>query len=355
MKMWMIVLLSFIGLIVLLIAGFLFWISSNSYKPPKKEILKLTHQQLPGFLLSNRLHLASWNIGYAGLGKEMDFFYDGGKETIATATQSDNYLKGILNILKKNESIDIWLLQEVDKKAKRSYYKNEIEMIGKNLPAFNTVFATNYKVPFIPFPVLQPMGEVESGLMTMSVYSPKLNNRHAFPLIAVWPDSLFLPDRCFIETRIATRNGKELIVINTHNSAFITDKKLMDKELALIRNLMMTEFLAGNYVVAGGDWNMNPYNFIPAGEFNGHRYVPSSLIMNKSFMPSNWQVVSDNKVPSNRFMDMPYEKGKTGTTTIDFFVLSPNIKLNKMITVDLGFEFSDHNPVFIDIELTGVY
>lgn len=351
----MIVLLSVIGLIVLLISGFLFWISSNSYKPSKKEILKLTQQQLPNFLLSNRLHLGSWNIGYAGLGKEMDFFYDGGKQTKATVTQSDDNLKGILNILRKNESIDIWLLQEVDKKAKRSDYKNEVETIGKNLLAFNTVFATNYKVPYVPFPILQPMGEVESGLMTLSVYSPKSNNRHAFPMIAAWPDSLFLPDRCFIETRIATRNGKELIVINTHNSAYIKDQKLMEKELALIRNLMMTEFLAGNFVIAGGDWNMNPNNFMPAGDFNGHRFVSSEVKMEKSFMPPNWQVVSDNKVPSNRFMDIPYEKGKTGTTTIDFFVLSPNIKLNKIITIDLGFEFSDHNPVFIDIELTGLY
>jgi endonuclease/exonuclease/phosphatase family metal-dependent hydrolase len=354
MKMWIVVLLSVVGFLALLIAGFLVWLSINSYKPQKKEILKLSQQQLPNFLKLNRLHIATWNIGYAGLGKEMDFFYEGGKNTRATEKQTDDYLEGILNILRKNESIDIWLLQEVDLKAKRSYFINEVEIINKNLPIFNTVFATNYKVPFVPFPILQPMGEVESGLMSMGVYSTKLNRRHAFPMIAAWPDSLFLPDRCFIETRIATINGKELIVINTHNSAYIKDKTLMMKELALLRNLMMTEFLAGNYVVAGGDWNMNPDNYLPKDDFNGHRFITSEIKLEKSFMPPNWQVVSDNEAPTNRLMDMPYEKGKTGTTTIDFFVLSPNIKLNKIITGDLGFGFSDHNPVFIDIELIGI-
>ena len=151
--------------------------------------------------------------------------------------------------------------------------------------------------------------------------------------------------------RIPVRNGKELIIINTHNSAFVSDQKLMEKELSVIRNKMMSEYLAGNYVVAAGDWNMNPPHFAPSADYGGHHFVPLDVKFNQSFLPPVWQIVSDNAVPSNRNLDQAYVKGKTGTTTIDYFVLSPNIQLNKVITSDLEFEFSDHNPVYIDIEL----
>ncbi len=341
--------------VILAVAGFVIWISRSDYEPPKKELLKLSQRQIPNPIHGARLHLATWNIGYAGLGKEMDFFYDGGNKTRTSEQQTDQNLAGILNIIKKNETIDIWLLQEVDKKAKRSYYKDEEALIDGVLPNFNAVFATNYKVPFVPVPVTNPMGEVEAGVMTLSVFTPTLCRRHAYPQIASWPESLFLLDRCLIETRIPIVNGKELVVINTHNSAFVTDQKLMEKELTVIRNIMMTEFLSGNYVIAGGDFNMNPAGFEPSADYGGHKFIPSPVKIQKGFMPPDWQIVSDSKVPTNRDLDQAYEKGKTGSTTIDFFVLSPNIKLNQVLAVDLGFEFSDHNPVFLDIELKNMF
>lgn len=340
--------------VLLFIAGFVIWISISDYIPPKVELIQVNQLQPQRRIQGSRMHLATWNIGYAGLGKEMDFFYDGGKKTRDTEKQTSANLAGILNILKKNESIDIWLLQEVDKNAKRSYWKNEPEIFQTEMPRHCKMFATNYKVPFVPVPITSPMGAVEGGLLSLSVYTPTLCSRHAYPAIEKWPQSLFLLDRCFIEMRLPTVNGKELIVINTHNSAFVKDQALMEKELAVIRNLMMTEYLAGNYVIAGGDWNMNPSDFQPSEEYNGHKYVAAEVKIGKSFMPQDWQIVSDDKAPSNRHLDVAYVIGKTGATTIDFFVLSPNIKLNKVIAVDLGFEFSDHNPVFIDIELSGM-
>jgi len=42
-------------------------------------------------------------------------------------------------------------------------------------------------------------------------------------------------------------------------------------------------------------------------------------------------------------------KGVNGTTTIDYFIVSPNIKVLQTKTIDLNFENSDHNPVFIKL------
>ena len=354
MKKWLIILLLLIGIFVLLVLGFFIWINANNYKPAQKELLPISQKQFSGKIKSPRMHLATWNIGYGGLGKEMDFFYDGGRQTRASLDKTNEYFSGILNILAKNLSIDIWMLQEVDRKAKRTYFIDEPARIEEVLSRHNACFATNYKVPFVAVPLTNPMGEVESGFMSLSVFTPTRCQRHAYPESVKWPNSLYLPDRCFIEMRIPIKNGKELVVINTHNTAYVSDQVLTDKERAVVRNLMITEYLAGNYVIAGGDWNVNPYNFQPDGDFNGHRFVEETVKFGKSFMPQDWQLAFDNKAPSNRHLDHPYTKGKTGTTTLDFFVLSPNIKLNQVITVDLGFEFSDHNPVFIDIELKGM-
>lgn len=351
MKKVIYAILLFLSVLLLAVGGFLTWITMKDYKPAKTEVLKVDQKQMGKIIIQPRIHIGSWNIGYGGLGKDMDFFYDGGKQTRASLDKTNEYFSGILNILAKNISIDIWLLQEVDRKAKRTYFIDEPARIQDVLSRHNACFAVNYKVPFVPVPVTNPMGEVEAGLLTMSVYSPNSCSRFAYPEIASWPENLFLLDRCFSEMRIPVRNGKELIVINTHNSAFVSDQKLMEKELSVIRNKMMSEYMAGNYVVAAGDWNMNPPHFAPSADYGGHHFAPVDVKFNQSFLPPVWQIVSDNAVPSNRNLDQAYEKGKTGTTTIDYFVLSPNIQLNKVITSDLGFEYSDHNPVYIDIEL----
>ena len=67
----------------------------------------------------------SWNIGYAGLGKEMDFFYDGGGKVRPSKEQFENYLSGIKKTLKENNKVDFIFLQEVDISSKRSYYVDE--------------------------------------------------------------------------------------------------------------------------------------------------------------------------------------------------------------------------------------
>ncbi len=341
--------------LILTAGGFMSWITLNDYKPAAIETLDFSKTKLPKTLQQPRIHMASWNIGYGGLGKDMDFFYDGGVKSRATLDQTNEYFSGVLNIISFNPTIDIWMLQEVDKKAKRTYFIDEPQRISEVLSNYVPVFATNYKVPFVPVPLTHPMGEVEAGLMTLSNYTPSSSRRVAYPEIASWPENLFLLDRCFLEVRIPVRNHRELVMINTHNSAFVNDQELMNKELAVIRNTMMKEFYAGNYVVAGGDWNMNPFGYTIEGDFNLQRFVPTETNLGKSFMPADWQVVFDPKAPTNRHLDVPFTKGQTGTTTIDYFVVSPNIKVNKVITTDMDFAYSDHNPVFIDFELKDFY
>ncbi|MBS4057112.1 MAG: hypothetical protein KGZ82_07340 [Bacteroidales bacterium] len=328
---------------------FLVYVSITDFTPDDMEQLRIKRRDNPTTIAKTDFTIMTWNIGYAGLGHEMDFFYDGGKKVRATKEQSAAYLGSVKAFLADEHATNFILLQEVDIKAKRSYRVNQRQILTDVLYHDDVVSAVNYQIPFVPVPLFRPMGQVKAGMMTFARFEPTVAIRHAYPSIAGWPERLFLLDRCFIETRFAMQNGKELVLINTHNSAFVDDQSLMQQELDVIAGMMTAEYEKGNYVVAGGDWNMNPPDFEPLNDYRGNRYVPAEVSIPASMLAPDWQYAFDASVPSNRHLDEPYTKGETGTTTLDFFILSPNIELISVEARDLGFEFSDHNPVIMRI------
>jgi endonuclease/exonuclease/phosphatase family metal-dependent hydrolase len=349
MKMIFSILGGIILAVILLLGLFLFYINFTDYLPEPIEEIPVVHRN-PQHLESKNITLISWNIGYAGLGQEMDFFYDGGKMVRGSKELTDRYMQQVLGFLKEQD-VDFWLFQEVDFKAKRSYNQNQESIIASALSAYNYVKAVNYDVPFVPVPINEPMGKVLSGIMTFSKATPRLSRRYSFPMIAGWPDRMFLLDRCLIEARYKVGEGQELVVINTHNSAFVSDQLLMDKELEVIKSKMLREYELGNYVVVGGDWNLNPPDFKPENNYNGHIYDEPKVSIPNDFLPVGWKYAFDKNAPTNRNLDIAFQKGVTGSKTIDYFIVSPNISIESIKVEDLNFVFSDHNPVRLEIVL----
>ena len=338
-------------IIVIMFGGFLAFITATDYRPAPAISLIVGSTIEPDTITKDTLTIMTWNIGYAGLGKEMDFFYDGGEKVRPSKEMARKYLDGIKSFVRGQDTVDFILLQEIDLKARRSYKMNEVKEIAESAGNRSLFFAINYSVPFVPVPITQPMGYVEGGMATFSDYYPSEATRYAYPLIAPWPDRLFLLDRCFILTRFPLKNGKDMIVINTHNSAFISDSLLMAEELEILKTKMMEEYTAGNYVIAGGDWNANPPDFEPKGNYNGNKYAVCDIRMNVKTMPADWIWAVDASAPTNRYNDKAFVKGENRTTTLDYFLASPNLGIVYTKTKDLGFEDSDHNPVFIKIFL----
>jgi len=349
MKLIFKIILWVVIVVVVLFGCFLLYITITDFKPDIKE--SLINETKVNPIVKDTLSLISWNIGYAGLGAEMDFFYDGGKKVRPSKEMSRKYLDGIKKFVETNDSIDFWLFQEVDIKARRSHYKNEVEELENTKPSFIPVFAMNYNVPFVPVPLYEPMGFVKGGMLSLSEMSPEIAVRYAYPLIASWPDKLFLLDRCFILEKYPLKNGKYLFILNTHNSAYVYDSVLRLKELRIIKEKMLAEYDKGNYVIAGGDWNANPPGFHPFTNYNGHKFVASKVKMNPETFPPEWSWAFDSLAPTNRQNYQAFKKGQNGTTTIDYFIVSPNIDVIKTSTIDLNFENSDHNPVFLKVGL----
>ena len=337
--------------IILLFVGFIGYIILTDYQPDTIEIIVEKGTNNVEDIQDSTFSLINWNIGYAGLGKEMDFFYDGGKGVRPSKDLSEKYLSNIIDFIKTNDTVDFWLLQEVDVNAKRSYNINQVEEVIAAVGGSYGVFAKNYMCQYVPIPINDPMGFVEAGLMTFSAFPPMESVRHSYPLIASWPDKLFLLDRCFLLNRYPLENGKDLIIINTHNSAYVYDSVLRIEELQIIKKVMLAEYDSGNYVIAGGDWNQNPPKYMPSGDYNGHKFKPSIVKMNSDFMPEGWLWVYDDRAPTNRSNDKPFIVGDNETTCLDYYLLSPNIQKLDVEVIDLKFENSDHNPIYLKAQL----
>jgi endonuclease/exonuclease/phosphatase family metal-dependent hydrolase len=336
-------------LLAVLIFGFLIiYATLDDYKPKIQELVFKSDNPdtYPGL---SEIDILIWNIGYCGLSDDMDFFYDGGKQVRTSKKNVLRNLESVINLLKTNDTLEFILLQEVDKNSKRSYHINEYDSINNRLSGYWSFFGKNYDVFFVPLPPNEPMGSVESGLQTLSRYVPGNSSRWSFPGKFGWPKSLFMLDRCFLVNRYPLRNGKELLIINTHNSAY-DGGALKKHEMAYLQKWLMDEYAKGNYIIVGGDWNQSPPAFKPEYIDNVFDDVDFALIAN-DFMPDGWQWVYDPKVPSNRRVISPYVKGKTPTTVIDFLLISPNIEKKNVETINLDFKYSDHQPVLAKLKL----
>jgi endonuclease/exonuclease/phosphatase family metal-dependent hydrolase len=334
--------LLFVAVVLLLIASFLIYTEKTIPNfAPEQAVFSTTK---PTLLSDDTLSVLSWNIGYGGLGKEMDFFYDGGTRMRASEVDTKRYMEGIAQTLQKNVDTDFMLLQELDVKSKRTYFTNQKEFFDERLPAYKSFYAANYAVELIPMPVTNPLGKVNAGLATYAKRIPSRAVRHSYPDKHPWPEGLFMPKRCFLESRFKTRSGKELVLVNTHNSAY-DDGSLRRLELEALRKFVVSEFDKGNWVIVGGDWNQNPTGYVQQNsDGDALKFFKPSEVP-AGFFPKGWKLAWSKNEDTNRFMNKPYEEGETMTTTIDFFLISPNVELLGLSVLKQGFCFSDHEPI----------
>jgi len=350
MKTFLKISLIIISIFVLLFVLFLAFFTITDYKPDATSDIHNTNH--PDTLMQgDTLSIITWNIGYAGLGNEMDFFYDGGEQVRTTNENTQKNLSAISDFLSNTCKPDFILLQEVDKRAKRTYLIDETKHLAELFKEYNVFFAPNYKVRFVPLPITSPMGFVHSGLLCLSNPNPAKSVRLDLPGEYSWPMRVFMLDRCILLNRYPLNNGKEFVLLDIHNSAF-DDGSLKKQEMDFIRDLVIREYEKGNYIAGGGDWNQNPPGLTdnklskPDGYEN---FLLSGIDVN--FLPEQWQWCFGSKVPTNRSLRTAFNKKTSGTTVLDFFLLSPNIEVVSVKTYDLAFQNSDHNPVRIKLTL----
>ena len=352
MKKFLKILLWVVLVPVILAGALLVWLSITEYRPADSEKLRINSiGNGKGIAAGSELSVISWNIGYGGLGKESDFFMDGGKDArSADKDKIGEYLSGIGKTLADSKP-DLIMLQEVDIDSSRTYGINERELLAAGMNS--DVFAYNYSCPFVPVPI-PPLGRVNSGLLTMTAEAHIAEaKRVALPCPFSWPLRIANLKRCLLVSYLPVLGSdKQLVLINLHLEAYDAGEGKI-AQTNMLRDFMMKEYQKGNYVIAGGDFNQ-VFPGSLAMYPNTHEENWAVGVLDENLLPDGWITACDLSVPTCRLLNQPYDPSdKEGTQyyVIDGFILSPNVSMISVKTLDEGFANSDHNPVKLTFEL----
>ena len=296
--------------------------------------------------ISDSLKIVTWNIGYGGLGSNMDFFYDGGTQIRDTEARTMRNLGGILAEMKAMDA-DIYLLQEVDECSRRTYRINELAMLQAAFPEYHLYFACNYRSFFVPIPLRSPMGKVASGLVILSRYRAEKVERLAYPSRFPFPVSLFNLKRCLLAATFRLPDGGLLAVGNTHNTAYDAGG-MREQETGFLAFWIDSLQSQGVKVLVGGDWNQYPPAYVPGEDETANPHFSVAPLRFSAF-DANGRIVYDSSGKTLRYLDKPYSRNSTLTVTDYFYVSHSLSSSDARLCGNVGFSCSDHRPVCITV------
>lgn len=344
-----------LALVIFLVALFLGYLTVFEYRPKAIEVLRVENP-VQKKVEKNRIYTAlTFNIGYASLGIDEDFVMDGGKKgKTDSLSVMTGYLDGIRNILSEKDA-DLYLIQEVDLKSRRSYYVNEVASIYETLgSSYTHTFAYNFKAQFVPFPVsfTDYIGYVKSGLQTLSRFTIEDAERQQFPGSFSWPLRIANLKRAMAVHELPVAGSeKKLMIVNLHMSAYDGDGSLRTQEMNYLKSFLEEQQNLGNYVLAAGDFNQTFPEAV--GVFPPIQDIWVAYDMEKDVLPSGFSFAIDTNFPSCRLLNKPYDANDPTTQyyIIDGFIVSHNIEVISVTNQNHGFLYSDHNPVEIEFRL----
>ena len=309
----------------------------------------------------------TYNIGFGAYTPDYTFFMDEGyladgtktvgehsravsEESELACTNGDISL--VSTVDEDGSAPDFILFQEVDTDSDRSYHVNQRSLITAAFPDYTTYFAYNFHSAYLAYPFNEPIGSINSGLLTLSTLRAKTATRRSYPIDESFPTKFFDLDRCFVVMRYPTSDGHELVLVNSHMSAYDKGGTVRARQLNMVCSFISSEYAKGNYVIVGGDFNHALCGSIDL--YPSQQLTPDWVAeLDDSELPDGFSVVqADNlaDVATCRGDDIPYEKGVTYTTTIDGFIVSDNVTATAT-NIDNDFEYSDHNPVRLSFSL----
>ena len=289
----------------------------------------------------------TYNIGFGAYTPDFTFFMDEGKQSRAASKESViSCVEGCGQTALEFEP-DLVMFQEVDTGSTRSYQVEQSEILRQMFRDDSSVFAVNYHSAYLMYPLLEPHGASNSGILTESAFSVSSALRRSLPIATSMKKFLDL-DRCYSISRIPMENGKELVVFNTHLSAYGTSAAQGNAQLEMLFADMQKEYEAGNYVICGGDFN-HDFTLTSRKDFNpdsDKTYTWCEPFPDEALPEGFFKCVdyTEGLIPTTRYTNIPYSEDSF-TVILDGFVVSDNVECTYVQNIDTGFQYSDHNPV----------
>lgn len=361
--------LIFISSLLVILLGFVLVLHLFEYRPEATTDLSIENESNFTKTLSTDtlITILTFNTGYASLSETEDFVMDGGRKARMDSKEEVlTNIDGIQSIL-LDANADLYLLQEVDIDSNRSYNINQYDIYKENLN-LPSMLAYNYRSIFVPFPLnpSQMMGKVNSGIVTFSAFETNQATRIQLPGSFAWPVRLANLKRALLVSRHPIEGlDAELVVINVHLSAY-DDGTMRIQELEALQTLMVEEESLGNYVVVGGDFNQTfPQALSSYTDQETYTYKDLYALKNENlweafplnpewFNDNQFDLLVDSSIPTCRLLHQAYDSINLENNQyylIDGFIVSSNVQVNMVQTLDENFVYSDHNPVKVIIEL----
>lgn len=350
-------------LFVLVIAGYVIYMQAHYYRIEDHLALEIENNPDVGLETGRTYTAVTYNIGFGAYGPDYSFFMDTGEMKDGTPT-TGKYGKAVSGeaVLENTEGAvrelekldaDFMLCQEVDTDSDRSYHVDQAEMLKEAFPDYGSTFANNFHSAYLFYPFSDPHGAVQAGLLSFSRYEAGGAERRSYPVDNSFITKFTDLDRCFSLMRFPVDNGHELVLINSHMSAYDEGGKIRAQQLELLNSVMEEEYQAGNYVIVGGDFN-HALGEDAAEGFPSEQKFPSWVsILTQEDIAEGMRIQraeNELEVPTCRGADIAYTKGVNYTTVVDGFLVSDNIKAEAE-NIDVDFAYSDHNPVKLKFEL----
>jgi len=277
-----------------------------------------------------------WNLGFGGLGEGAEFFPDGGHRLIPSSRREvGRYVEGIGRFV-ASVGADVCLFQEAALPSAVNRRADLLAALAARLPGRWSAYSPEVRICF---------PRVSVGAATFSPGPPRVVERLELPRERGGA-------RQFVHLLVARFliPGGELVIGNLHLSAFDEGASARHRQLEAVAEFLLAEQGQGHQVVLGGDWNL----LLAATDFphtTEERYLSWIQPLPPGFPPPGFRLAVDPSVPTVRTLERPYVRGQNYTAVIDGFLVSANIEVLWVRTFDLGFRFSDHQPVLLRLAL----
>ena len=334
------------GVLIVLFVAFVGWVWFSTFHPDQAQSAPVTiNQDAPLISANKKVKLLNWNVQFMA-GKGYYFYYEGGSDTRPTSEDITQTTEEVAKIIRA-ENPDIILLQEIDDGAKRTDHQDQLKQLLNLLPDEYSSHSSAFywKASFSPHPKI--LGSVGMKLSVISRYKIESATRYQ---LALKPDNWFVRQfdlkRAVLEVRLPRKEGKDLIVLNTHLTAFAFGSDVRSRQVEEIHSLLNDRTTDGNPWVIGGDFNLQP-----PGSGTEEDEVIKTLFDDYRAVPGYEEV--DGPSPEKWHTHFPNDPGiERPNKTIDYFFLSDNLSLGEhYVRRENTLNISDHLPVIAEVSL----
>ncbi|GMC00904.1 endonuclease/exonuclease/phosphatase family protein [Enterococcus thailandicus] len=355
MKKLLKILLSIFAILALIIAGYVGYVYLSYHREADNQDLTIqSSSSAKDLQTAQDYQILTYNIGYAAYPPDYSFFMDGGTESRAFSKQNVKHnLQEIQGVIQEHQP-DFAFFQEVDKKATRSYNIDEVATLSQNFSDYSSVYGQNYNSAYLFYPITQPIGKSQSGLVTFSKGTIAESTRYSLPIETGF-NKFFDLDRAFTVSKIPVANGRFLSLYNLHLSAYTKDPAIQKAQIKKLAAQIKKDQAEKNYIIVGGDYN---HTLLPDSEkiFGETKEDLSwTHAFPEELLPKGMHIVrkdlAEKAVPSVRNLNEAYQPDKTFVTLIDGFLVSDNLSIKDIQVIDTKFAYSDHNPVQMTFSL----